>query len=93
MFDGPLENSLLRSALPKPERKSSWRRYLQKAMQESDPEQLTKLVYDAEEALFLRWRELAHDSNHGRERDELKAAADELLAIKKFKLGWPSFWD
>ena len=39
------------------------------------------------------WRELADDSNHGGERNEMKSAADELLAIKKYKLGWPSFWD
>ena len=62
-------------------------------MRESDREQLTELVDDAEEALFLRWRELADDSNHGGERNEMKSAADELLAIKKYKLGWPSFWD
>jgi hypothetical protein len=65
MFDDSPENSLLRSPLPMLEHKSSWRRCLQKAMRETDREQLTKLIYDAEEALFLRWRELALDSNHG----------------------------
>jgi hypothetical protein len=92
MFEDQTEAFESNSVPPKPDRRCSWERCLQKAMRESDPAQLLKLVYAAEEALLLRWKELSHDSNHGGERKAMKAAANELLAIKIHRLGWPAFW-
>ncbi len=42
-----------------------------------------------EEALFVRWQEVGNAPADAKERHEMEAAAEELLAIKIHKLGWP----
>jgi hypothetical protein len=67
----------------------SWKRLIQKALRENEPEKLSDPVRASEGALFVRWQELRE--NEGlEERASMQAAADNLLAIKIHKLGWPN---
>ena len=52
-------------------------------MRETNLDTLTELVYQAEEAMFLRSQELTG------EEEELRQAAGQLLELKTKKLGWP----
>lgn len=67
----------------------SWKRQIQKALRENEPEKLSDLVHAAESALFVRWQELC-ENDSPEERASMQAAADNLLAIKIHKLGWPN---
>jgi hypothetical protein len=67
----------------------SWKRQIQKALRENEPEKLSDLVHAAEGALFVRWQEL-REKDSPEERASMQAAADNLLAIKIYKLGWPN---
>jgi hypothetical protein len=67
----------------------SWKRLIQKALRENEPEKLSDPVRASEGALFVRWQELRE--NEGlEERASMQAAADNLLAIKIHKLRWPN---
>ena len=66
-----------------------WKTAYEKTMWESDKEKLLALIHTAEGELFERWQELGDSPAHGRERAAMKTAADDLLAIKIHKLGWP----
>jgi hypothetical protein len=67
----------------------SWKRLVQNALRENESEKLSDLVHASEGALFVRWQELRE--NEGlEERASMQAAADNLLAIKIHKLGWPN---
>ena len=68
----------------------SWKRSLEKTMRESDPKKLLALVYDTEAALFIRWQEICNEERGQAEREDMKAAASDLRAIKIYKLGWPA---
>jgi hypothetical protein len=58
-------------------------------LRENEPEKLSDPVRASEGALFVRWQELRE--NEGlEERASMQAAADNLLAIKIHKLGWPN---
>jgi hypothetical protein len=46
-------------------------------------------VFEAEDAIFLRSRELSNESNISDEVQALRLAAKGLLEIKTKKLGWP----
>ena len=67
----------------------SWKTAYEKTMWELDKERLLALIHAAEGELFERWQELGDSPAHGRERAAMKTAADDLLAIKIHKLGWP----
>jgi hypothetical protein len=64
---------------------------VERATRELDPESLTRQVYAAEEAIFLRWQEIEKNPSLGdaRELEEIKAATNELLSVKTHKLNWP----
>jgi hypothetical protein len=68
---------------------SIWREAYRKALNEKDDGQLTDAVHAAEGAIFLRSQELDGSADHHAEREEMKAAGADLLAIKSHKLGWP----
>lgn len=75
-----------------PESKANgWRSFYQHALRESDIEKLPERVGEAEAAIFERLQELAASSSHFAEAAELHEAADDLLAIKIRKLGYPDF--
>ena len=62
---------------------------MQKALRENDPARLVQFVYATEMALFSRWQELGGQAPEP-ERGAMRSAADNLLAIKIYKLGWPA---
>ena len=66
----------------------SWQRFLQKALRENDPDKLLQYVHASEIAIFYRWQELGESIDPG-EMASMRAAADNLLAIKTHKLDWP----
>jgi len=76
------------SATVRPIHEHSWKRHVQKALRENDPNKLVHFVYATELALFLRWQELDGKADE-EERAAMRSAADNLLAIKIYKLGWP----
>jgi hypothetical protein len=66
-----------------------WKTACEKTMLEPDKQKLLALIHVAEGELFDRWLELAHGPANTRERAAMKIAADDLLAIKIHRLGWP----
>ena len=67
----------------------SWRATYERTMWELDKEKLA-LIHAAEGELLERWQELGDSPAHTRrERAAMKIAADDLLAIKIHRLGWP----
>ena len=67
----------------------SWKTAYEKTMWESDADKLLALIHAAEAELFERWKELGDSPAHTRERAAMRIAADDLLAIKIHRLGWP----
>jgi hypothetical protein len=73
----------------------SWRRLYQSCVLEANPIKLQKLVFQLEDAIVLRYHDLAGEPNgsHGLlESEELQAirrAAERLLQLKTEMLGWP----
>jgi hypothetical protein len=70
-------------------RSSSWKTAYEKALWESDTKNLLTEIHATEEALFFRWQELGDNGAHAEERVEMRDAAEDLLAIKIHRLGWP----
>jgi hypothetical protein len=70
--------------------RKDWKQYYESALQELDLAKTEENVHLAEEALFLRWQELAGNSNHHNERNEMKRASDRLLRVKTQRLQWPA---
>jgi hypothetical protein len=68
-----------------------WKRQVEKAMRELDPDRLTVCVYDAESEIFQHWQELGARSRNTEERIALREAVEQLLSIKIYKLHWPDF--
>jgi hypothetical protein len=69
---------------------TSWKESYELALRESDKPKLAALVRAAEVMIFLRGQELSRSVEHHDERNEMRGAAADLLAIKANKLGWPS---
>jgi hypothetical protein len=67
----------------------SWKTAYEKTMWELDKEKLLALIHAAEGELFERWQELGDTPDHIKERAAMKIGADDLLAIKIHRLGWP----
>lgn len=67
---------------------SSWKRHLEKATQENDPEELLQIVHGAELALYYRWQELGTEGQ-SEECHAMMQAVIDLWEIKVHKLGWP----
>jgi hypothetical protein len=68
----------------------TWKEPHLAALKETDRTRLTELTYAAEEAIFVRLRELEGSAGHQQERTELKAACADLMEIRVSKLSWPS---
>ena len=83
-----MRSTYFSSATVRPLHQISWRRHLLKALRENDPAKLIHFVYTTEMALFFRWQELGGQPPEP-ERSAMRSAADNLLAIKIYKLGWP----
>jgi len=72
-----------------PARRPSCGSSIAKTPRESHEEKLLQAVSLVEEILFVRWQSLDKDPAHKDERLAMEAIADDLLAIKIHKLGWP----
>jgi hypothetical protein len=77
------------SAPPRSVQIPSWKTAYEKTLWELDAEKLLTLIHAAEGALFDRWQDLGDEPGYTRERVVMKIAADDLLAIKINRLGWP----
>jgi hypothetical protein len=64
-----------------------WQDLYQSCISEIDPEKLERLIFDLEDAIVVRWRELSSDPDCD-EAWALKQAAQKLLELKSEKLGW-----
>jgi len=68
----------------------SWKQSYREALKTSEKEKLTALVQSAELAILDRAKELTDSPEHSHERNELRLACMDLLAVKTHKLGWPA---
>ena len=66
-----------------------WQKLYQSCVFERNLERLNKLVFETEDAIYLRSRELSNESHIADEVQALRRAANGLLEIKIKKLGWP----
>lgn len=60
----------------------SWKEIFLKAVDESDPEKLTRLVPEAELAIFKRQQELYNCPQHSEELSQMCVASEALRVIK-----------
>ncbi len=65
-----------------------WQKLYESCVFERNLERLSKLVFEAEDAIYLRSRELSKESHIADEVQALSQAAKGLLEIKIKKLGW-----
>ena len=68
----------------------SWRKLYKSCACETNLAKLSKLVFETEDAIFPRSRELSKESHIGDEVRALSQAARVLVDIKIEKLGWPA---
>jgi len=66
-----------------------WQKLYQSCVFERNLEKLNKLVFETEDSIYLRSRELSNESHIADEVQALRRAANGLLEIKIKKLGWP----
>jgi len=67
-----------------------WQKLYESCVFERNLEKLNKLVFETEDAIYLRSRELSNESHIADEVQALRRAAKGLLEIKIKKLGWPA---
>ena len=68
---------------------SAWKEAYEKAVHESAGPEIQNAVIAAEGEMFVRLQELGNSSEDEKERDEIRAATEDLLEIKIYRLGWP----
>jgi hypothetical protein len=66
-----------------------WQKLYESCVFETDLERLDKLVFETEDTIYLRFRELSRESHIANGVQALRQAARGLLEIKIKKLGWP----
>jgi hypothetical protein len=66
-----------------------WQELCESCVFETNLQRLGKLVFEAEDAIYLRSRELSKESHIANEVQALRQAAKGLVEIKIKKLGWP----
>ena len=69
---------------------SSWRQQYLEALKTSEKDKLTDLVQSAELAILHRLKELTNSPEHSDERNQIRLALLDLLAVKTYKLRWPA---
>ena len=78
--------------LPPREQFTNWRRTYAALVSEKDSSNLAKLATDFEDALFVRFQELATDATPTTERAAIQKAVRTLRGIQEDRLGYPK-WD
>jgi hypothetical protein len=71
-------------------RYSSWRQLYSATLTVSERANLIEVVRAAELAMLARLKELTNSPEHHDERNEIRFALSDLLAVKTRKLGWPA---
>jgi len=66
----------------------AWRTLYESCISETNPEKLKKLVFQLEEAIVLRYHDIANQPNALDELQAIKRAAQQLLRLKIERLGW-----
>jgi hypothetical protein len=66
-----------------------WQQLYESCVSETNLAKLNKLVFETEDAIYLRSRELSDESHIADEVQALRRATTGLLEIKIKKLGWP----
>jgi hypothetical protein len=69
---------------------SSWRQLYSATLTVSERANLIEVVRAAELAMLARLKELTISPEHHDERNEIRLALSDLLAVKTHKLGWPA---
>jgi hypothetical protein len=67
-----------------------WHILYETAVEETNPAVFERIVYQAEDAMCSRLRELSHSENGALELAEIAEAAQVILELKTERLGWPS---
>lgn len=68
-----------------------WKKLDESCVSETNPKKLEKLVVQLEEAIVVRYHNLARESagrNESAELQEIRRAAERLVRLKIGKLGW-----
>ena len=66
-----------------------WRKLYESCVSETNPNKLEKLVLKLEEAIVLRYHDLAREPKGSDELQAIRRAAERLIQLKTEKLGWP----
>jgi hypothetical protein len=69
---------------------ADWREVCDSAIRETDRTRLKKIIYDAEQALFVRGLEINGIPSLESERADMAEVAEALLKLKTHKHGWPN---
>jgi len=67
----------------------AWRALYESCISETNPDRFKKLVFQLEEAIVLRYHDLADEPKAFDELQAIKCAAQRLVRLKIEKLGWP----
>ena len=68
----------------------SWRDLYESCVCETNPDKLEKLIYDFEDAIFLRYKALSDSPDRSAELQAIHQAVERVLELKTKKLGWPT---
>jgi len=66
----------------------AWRTLYESCISETNPDRLKKLVFQLEEAIVLRYHDLADEPKAFDELQAIKRAAQRLVRLKIERLGW-----
>ena len=69
---------------------SSWKQQYLETLKTFEKDKLTDLVQSAELAMLHRLKELTNSPEHSDERNQIRLALLDLLAVKTYKLRWPA---
>ena len=67
-----------------------WRVLYEAAVDEVDPSAFERLLFETEDAICHRLRELSKNPDGPLELNEISDAVDNMLRLKTARLGWPS---
>lgn len=67
----------------------AWRTLYESCISETDPDRFKKLVFQLEEAIVVRYHDLADEPKAFDELQAIRCAAQRLVRLKSEKLGWP----
>ena len=67
-----------------------WHILYEAAVEETNPGIFERLVYETEDAICGRLRQLSHSTNASPELDEIAHSAQTILQLKTERLGWPN---